>query len=261
MTRHPSPLSIIGHPSRRTALTVLGGTLLLPATPLWAATTGPAQVPSFGGGAGEGGSVAKGWKHQLLPKVDKPNQFTLADDDGAKVLQVASNASASSYVAMVSVDPGKTPFLHWRWKVSKAVPGSDIANKSGDDFAARLYVLFDLPLDALSFGDQLKIRAARALTSGEIPTAALCYVWGTAQPVGFSGWNAYTDRLRMIVVDSGDAQAGQWRSATRNVAKDFKAAFGLDAPMVGAVAVGADTDNTGASVETRFSNLSFTANA
>ncbi|MEO7243521.1 MAG: DUF3047 domain-containing protein [Variovorax sp.] len=245
-------------PDRRTTLAWLAASATLPPQMLWAADVVHDSIPPFKAG-GTGASVAAGWMHQLLPKVDRPNRFALVEDEGKAVLQVQSDKSASSYLALVSIDPAKTPFLHWRWKVSRALDGSDITAKAGDDFAARVYVLFDLPLDELSFGDRLKIRAARALTSGEIPTAALCYVWGKAQPVGFTGWNAYTDRLRMIVVDSGSSQAGKWRSATRNVAEDFRAAFNLAAPPVRGIAIGSDTDNTGESVETRFGDLSFSA--
>ena len=86
---------------------------------------------------------------------------------------------------------------------------------------------------------------------------ALCYVWGTAQAAGESGWNAYTDRLRMIVVDSGNAHVGQWRDVVRDVAADFRAAFGDPVPTISGVAVGADTDNSGDQVEARFGDLWF----
>ena len=193
----------------------------------------------------------------MLPKVERSNRFALVDDGGRQVLRCCPDKSASSYAAVVSVDLARTPVLRWRWKVSRALDGSDITRKGGDDFAARLYVLFDLPLDKLSLTDRLKIQAARVLSGGDVPAAALCYVWGMAQPVGFTGWNAYTDRLRMIVVESGARHAGVWRSESRDVSQDFRAAFNLDVPPVAGVAVGADTDNTGDSVEARFADLSF----
>jgi hypothetical protein len=93
----------------------------------------------------------------------------------------------------------------------------------------------------------------------EIPAAALCYVWGNAQLAGESGWNPYTDRVRMIVVDSGAGHAGQWREQVHDVAADFRAAFGDPVPQVSGVALGADTDNTGEQVETRFGDLVFEA--
>jgi hypothetical protein len=217
---------------------------------------GQSGIPPFSRGADDA-AVPPGWRHQLLPKVRRANLFTLVDETGDSVLQVQSDASASMLVAPTAIDPAATPYLRWRWKVSRSLSGSDLRTKAGDDYGARLYVLFDLPLDRLSLTDQLTLRAARFVGGGEIPTAALCYIWGNAQPPGSTAWNAYTNRLRMIVVESGSAYVGRWRPAVRNVARDYREAFGGEAPHVIAVAVGADTDNTRESVETRFGNLSF----
>ena len=204
-----------------------------------------------------GGPLPAQWKHQLLPAVERPNTFSLTTDGGETVLRVQSQRSASTLVVHAEVDPNVTPLLRWRWWVANAVAGSDLRRKAGDDYAARLYVLFDLPTERLSVGERLRISAARLLHGEELPAAALCYVWGTAQAAGESAWNAYTDRVRMIVVDSGNGYAQQWRSITRDVAADFRAAFGAPVPRILAVALAADTDNTGESCETRFGDVWF----
>ncbi len=201
----------------------------------------------------------KEWLHQTLPSVERPNRFDLLADAGVTVLRVVSDHSASSLVIAERVDPAVTPLLRWRWRVSKAVAGSDLRRKAGDDYAARVYVLFDLPPERLGVGDRMKIAAARVLYGTNLPAAGLCYVWGTAQVAGESGWNAYSDRLRMIVVDSGNQHAGQWREVVRDVAADFRAAFGDPVPAISGVALAADTDNTGDRVEARFGDLWFEA--
>ena len=98
---------------------------------------------------------------------------------------------------------------------------------------------------------------ARALYGTELPTAAIAYVWGAAQPVGATGPNPYTDRVRMIVVDSGPRHAGEWIEVRRDVAADFRAAFGEAPPHITGVAVSADTDNTGERVTAQFGDLRF----
>ena len=90
-----------------------------------------------------------------------------------------------------------------------------------------------------------------------MPAAALCYVWGGRQAVGASAWNPYTDRVRMIVVDSGDALAAHWQARERNVAHDWAEAFGGEVPHVSGVAITADTDNTQDEVDAWFGDLSF----
>ena len=216
------------------------------------------ELPRFSA-AQPGSRLPAGWVHQTLPAVERPNHYDLMADAGTTVLRVASDRSASTLALAQRVDLAATPLLRWRWRVSRPISASDLRRKAGDDYAARVYVLFDLPPERLSVGDRLKIAAARLLHGADLPAAALCYVWGTAQAVGESGWNAYTDRLRMIVVDSGATHAGQWREVVRDVAADFRAAFGDPLPAVSGIAVAADTDNTGELVEARFGDLWFAA--
>jgi hypothetical protein len=61
----------------------------------------------------------------------------------------------------------------------------------------------------------------------------------------------------MIVVESGAARAGQWVTIERDIAADFRAAFGEAAPPVTGIAISADTDNTGESVTAWFGDLQF----
>ncbi len=121
-------------------------------------------------------------------------------------------------------------------------------------------MFFDLPLNRLSLKDRLSIQAARVLSGAEIPPAALCYVWGHAQPAGATGWNRHTDRVRMVVLDSKGGDAGSWRSHARDVRRDWAEAFEGPAPHVSGIGIGADTDNTVAEVEAWFSDLRFVAN-
>jgi hypothetical protein len=233
---------------RRQAITLL----TLGCTTARAAPSETRQVPALS---------AEGWRHQTLPKVERSNDFELVSDQGRRVLRIRSSSSASSWVTPLEIDATRRPLLRWQWKVSRSLAGSDLRTKRGDDYAARLYVLFDLPPEQLSLGDRLRIRAARALSGVDVPAAALCYVWGHGQPVGSTAWNPYTDRVRMIVVDSGDTHAMQWRSVERDVRRDWAEAFGGPMPSINGVAIGSDTDNTADQVDTWFGDLSFSADA
>lgn len=218
------------------------------------APAAPSQVPGFAS-APLSSPVAPGWAHQTLPKVKQANTFAIVADGGQHVLQVSSSASASSWVARVAIDAQRQPLLGWRWKVSRSLPVSSLKDKAGDDYAARLYVLFDLPLSRLSALDRLRISAAQAFSGTDIPTASLCYVWGGQQPVGSHGPNPYTDRVQMLVVDSGDTRAGQWRTHQVDLAQDWAAAFGGEMPLVKGLAVSADTDNSGDQVQAWFGDI------
>lgn len=206
-----------------------------------------------------GGPLPAGWVPTVLAKVPRATAFSLVEDEGQTVVQAISDAAASSLTFKLRVDPHQTPKLSWRWKVSRVIEKSDLASKEGDDYAARVYVFFDYDPSRLSFMDRAAFGLARAIYGSDLPAATLCYVWDNHHPVGTSMPSAYTSRVRMVVAESGDKQVGQWVEEERNVADDFRSAFGDMAPAISGIAIAADTDNTGESVVTRFGDLMFLA--
>lgn len=199
-----------------------------------------------------------GWRVITLPRI-KPNALSLVAQDAATVLQVESRDSSGSLGVPLAVDLERVPMLRWRWKVDRVLDGADMKQKSGDDFAARLYVFFDVPLASLPFLERSKISLARLLSGTDVPTAALCYVWDNRHPVGSGVWSPYSNRLHAYVVESGSAHVGEWRAEARDVAADFRAAFGHAPPRVTGIALGNDTDNTHKRVTVWFGDAAFGA--
>lgn len=217
-----------------------------------------AEAPLFSSLA-PGAPLPPAYRQITLPKIAH-NRFSLVADDGTTVLQVDSNNSAGSIglpLTMKRIPAGGGAILEWRWKVSRMLESADMDHKLGDDFAARVYVFFDVPLASLSFVDRTRIKLARMVAGADVPTAALCYVWDNKHRIGHRAWSPYTDRVRKIVLQSGPAHVGKWMSESRDVAADFREAFGFDAPAVTGVAVGNDSDNTDDRVTTWFGDVSF----
>ena len=134
---------------------------------------------------------------------------------------------------------------------------ADMTRKSGDDYAARLYVFFDRKLEQMSFGERMLYRIGHSRYGDQLPTAALCYVWDNRQPIGTMRDNAYTGFVKMIVVSSGKAQQGHWLQVQRDVGADYRHAFGAAPPPINGIAVSVDTDNTGESTVTYFGDIAF----
>lgn len=212
------------------------------------------SIAAFSGGV-PGSVPTPPWRATSLPKVPRETRYMLVDDAGTTVLRAEAQASMSGLSHGLRADPKSTPMLEWRWKVSGVPPKGEVGSRDGDDYAARLYVLFDYDLARLSFATRLKIRLARTLYGEAVPAAGLCYVWDAKAPVGTTTWSAYTDRLRMIVVESGSAKAGQWVSFRRDIAEDFRAAFGEEPPALSGIAIATDTDNTGASLTAWYGDI------
>jgi hypothetical protein len=66
------------------------------------------------------------------------------------------------------------------------------------------------------------------LTGEEMPYATLVYSWSRVNQPGEVVLNDRTDRIRKIVVDSGDHGYNEWRSYERDIRADYRQAFGED---------------------------------
>ena len=174
-------------------------------------------------------------------------QFSLVERDGQQVLRIEADRSYGNLVHPLKLTspPGQ---LSWSWRVDRPLGAANLRTKAGDDAAAKVCVFFDLALDKVPFDERLLLRMARAAASEPLPGATVCYVWDNNLPVDTVVPNAYTGRLRYLVLQSGPAALGQWRSERRDVAADFMRLFGPESAQVPAligIAIGADADNTG----------------
>lgn len=166
--------------------------------------------------------------------------YTLGEDDGRRALRADSRAAASGLFREVQVDPAATPYLNWSWKVDGVLRGNDERSREGDDYAARVYVVFS--------GGLLFWR-----------TRAVNYVWSSHQHIERTWLNAYTGNARMIAVESGVTHAGKWIHERRDVRADYRRLFGEEPGRIVAVALMTDTDNTGATVGAWYGDIWFAA--
>ncbi|CAN0503103.1 unnamed protein product, partial [Phaeothamnion confervicola] len=136
------------------------------------------------------------WRLSLIPNVNRATRFALVADGDVVALRAQAHASMASVLHPLKLDPKALPYLAWRWKISNVLQKSDITSKAGDDFPARVYVLFDYDVSKLSLLQRAKMYLARKRYGDDVPAAALCYVWDRKAPVGTSVWSPYTDRVR-----------------------------------------------------------------
>jgi len=163
-----------------------------------------------------------GWERKQFKGV---TDYRLMRENGVMVLQARSRASASGLFKKVSLDPTRFRYLSWSWKIAGTVTGGDERSKAGDDYAARVYVVFP----------------GRFFWQ----TRAINYIWANQLPKGESISNAFTANARMVAVESGPAKAGQWLTEQRDILADYRRLFGAEPGEIGAVAIMTDTDNTG----------------
>ncbi len=253
MTPHRMSIVLLRRLRIAAAAAMLAGVCL----PALAAAPGMRGQPSPFSSGPIGAEPPPGWMLQKLPKVERLTRFDVVDDGGTLVLRARSDGGAASLRHSLYADPKLTPILRWRWRTERLIDAADLTRKAGDDYPARLYVFFDRRTEQMSFKERTLFKLGQARYGDELPSAALCYVWDNRQPVDTVQDNAYTGFVKMVVAASGDAELGRWVSLRRDVAADYRRAFGTEPPAIIGVAVSTDTDNTGESAVTWFGDIRF----
>lgn len=193
------------------------------------------------------GLLSPAWQAEGMPTKKKPmTRFEPVELEGRRVLRVEADASYGNLVHRVPADGAKR-ILSWRWRVDRTIDIADQRTRSGDDTAVKVCAMFDMPLSSIPFTDRQMLRAARTLAGEELPGATVCYVWDNKLAQGTELPNAFTNRMRIIVLRGVGSRTGDWSGERRDVRADFLRLFGEETSVVPpllAIVVAADADNT-----------------
>ncbi len=184
--------------------------------------------------------VIDDFEHGLKPqwearKFKGDTEYTVTEMAGSHALKAESKASASAMIYRYKYDLKKYPILVWKWRVENTLIKGDESKKEGDDYAARVYVIFPHRLPLF--------------------TKSINYIWANRLPKGNHIPNPFYSKAVMVAVQSGDEYVGKWITEKRNVYEDYKTLFGEEPPLVGGIAVMTDTDNTGESATAYYDNI------
>jgi hypothetical protein len=188
-----------------------------------------------------------GWKPLTFEKIPAHTRYRVVPDGGGYALRAESRAAASGMIRPLDLDARTYRVITWRWKVENLLARADARRKEGDDYPARVYVAFRYDPDTASFWERTTYGAARLLYGEYPPKGVINYIWDNRLPVGSMLDNAYTDRAKMVVVESGPDKVGRWVEVERDLYEDYRRLFGSEPPRIAGVAVMTDTDNTGES--------------
>ena len=218
------------------------------ASGLLAATTAALASAELAPLAVAGTQPGPPWRWSGLPRQQVPaTRFDVVELDAERVLRVQAERSYGNLVHPLASGTAATS-LRWRWRVERPIRGGDLSRKDGDDVALRVCAMFDMPLSQVPLFERTLFRIAAGRSGEKLPTATLCYVWDAVLPTGTLVLNPYTRRVRSIVVRGLGTPLTTWMNERRSLGADFLRAFGDEAtrvPALTAIAVAADSDNTG----------------
>jgi hypothetical protein len=185
-----------------------------------------------------------GWHFYRIAPYKKNTLYRLENYQGRTVLAANSKTSASGLAVKLRPRSAQNLWLQWEWKAIGVIPQADNADSQHDDAPLRILVAFDGNKSKLPLKEKLTFEMASLISGQEMPYATVMYIWSGKNSVNTVLNNAHTSRVKMIVVDSGSDSLGEWRKHERDLAADYKLAYGEAPGNVIGIALLTDTDNT-----------------
>jgi hypothetical protein len=181
-------------------------------------------------------SSLEGWEEK---QFKSSTSYQLEQIEGRQVLLAESQNSASALIKKVHIDIRKYPFLNWTWRIKNRLITENEKDKSGDDYAVRIYVVID--------GGIFTWR-----------TKAVNYVWANQASKGEIWENAFAGKnALMIALRNRQDKLSTWYTEKRNVHEDLKRLFGAEFHFIDAIAIMTDTDNCHGQAKSYYGDIYF----
>ena len=204
------------------------------------------------------GEVGEPWEPYFIVRGNHPTGYRVVERDGAAVLEALAEQGGSALHRKIRIDPYRHALIEWRWRVPPRQSGeSPLSAAARVSAMARISIAFHGDPQKLDVADRAHLRLAKVLTPNGLPYATLVYVWLRSAPTGTVLVSPYSDRVRLLVVESGEERVGQWINVRRNVLEDYRRAFGEDPGDIVAVGVMTDSGDDGSTRRAYYGDITF----
>jgi Protein of unknown function (DUF3047) len=206
-----------------------------------------------------GGPLAEDWEPYVLQPANPLTQYRPAEVAGSVCVEADATNGFSALQRLVHISPERHPVLEWSWRVPRLK--SDAKAPAGIKATprARLMLAFHGDPEKLDFEQRVKLRMAKAITGQPMPYSSLIYVWMKGVPEGTVVPSPYTDRVRLIALDSSEKLLDRWLEFRRNVREDYRRAFGEEPGDIVGVGIYTDVDSNGAPGRAYYGDITFHA--
>ncbi len=193
------------------------------------------------------------WHAVLLPGKEA-TRYQPETKDGREAIAALARRSASLWRRQFD-DPPPLAVVSFSWWAQELLDQASVADIDREDATARVVFGFGGDHATLPLRTRMSFDLAEALTGERPPFATLMYVWDATAPAGTVVITPRSDRIRKIVVDSGPEGLRRWRDHRRDLAADFRRAFGEPPGPLRSVALMTDSDNTRAEARTWYGQV------
>lgn len=141
--------------------------------------------------------------------------YRVNEEDGNKFLRYDGVEAKHLNFPLVNkrINIYETPILSWKWRGFELPKGANEDNDDRNDTIASIYVVFDM---------------GRVALVKKVPKS-IRYTWSSTLEEGTELSKFYGNQ-KIVVMESGPGQMGEWITFERNIVEDYKRLFGDDPP-------------------------------
>jgi Protein of unknown function (DUF3047) len=156
----------------------------------------------------------------------QPTQYSHVKHDGREAVLAAANTSGSILRHRQRVEVAELGRVRFSWNVPPPTPAVNQSLPGLEDVPVRVVLQFEGDRGRFSAKNAMLSELSLLLTGEKLPFATLVYSWSRVDKPGDVLVNERTDRIRKLVVQSGDQGYNQWINHERDVRADYLKAFG-----------------------------------
>lgn len=198
------------------------------------------------------------WTHRTVGSRPR-SDYSAVEHAGRPALLARSQRGDSWMQLALQYSSPTMGRLRFSWFVDALNTQADLADRSLDDAVARVILQFEDDRSRFSMRDNLLSELVQLATGEPLPYATLMYVWDHRYPAGTVIAHTRTDRIKLMVVESGAQRLGQWVDIERDVRADYETAFGKPPKVLKGIALMTDSNNTLAPAQAWFGPLRWSA--
>lgn len=162
--------------------------------------------------------------------------FSIQNEDGNRYVKIQTAGGNTTIGMRYCYNAKEYPVLNWKWRVLNLPANANESIRKLSDSGAGVYVIFRGPFKL---------------------NRMIKYVWSTTLQKGVVTESPFNSLVKIVVLQSGmnQNQSGKWLMEKVNVYEDFQRLFGAEPPMIEAVAIMSDSDNTNSAVEADYDDF------
>ncbi len=181
-----------------------------------------------------------GLKKLKVRKLKGETTYTIGSNENGSYLKAEATGKASGLGMEKIIKLDETPYINITWKVEKDLSGINEKSKKGHDYAARVFVVKQTGVTALS-------------------KKAMNYVFSSNNKIDESWRSPFTKKSVDYVLSTTLENSNEWVTAKANVKEHFKKFHNLDVNEIEGVAIMTDTDNSKLTAISYYQNIFFSS--